>query len=209
MYLIKNFGRTFPLPISRGFTIIELMMALVIMAILASTAVPIYRDYSVRAKVAEAYGVVSALKLSVEDDYISSGNRFRSTDPCDSFSLECTESIGTPVTTKFVKTTYIGPEGVIEITLDETIITELDERASGGDMGNVIRFVPMTRIPIKSDGAVTDYNPASAGTSGVIAWKCVSGGFTVNVYDENGDSVVADMGTSGVNAKFAPGECKK
>ncbi len=209
MCLIKNFNRALPLPFSRGFTIIELMMALVIMAILASTAVPIYRDYSVRAKVAEAYGVVSALKLSVEDDYISSGHKFKNgtnSTNCGTFSLACTEDDvgGTAIVTKYVASTFIGPEGVIEVTLNANVISELGTNTK-------FRFVPMTRVPtISADGVVTAYNTVGGADSGVISWKCLSGAFSgvSGVVDEAGTDMVEPLASNGVAAKYAPGECK-
>ena len=54
-----------------GFTLLELMVAVAIISILVSLAVPSYNIYAVRAKVSEAFSVASPLKLLVADYYFA------------------------------------------------------------------------------------------------------------------------------------------
>lgn len=50
----------------RGFTLIELMVVIAIIAILASVAVPSYRNYILRGKLAEAGSQLSATRVKME-----------------------------------------------------------------------------------------------------------------------------------------------
>ena len=55
----------------KGFTLIELMIAIAIVGILLSLAIPTYQDYTVRAKISEAMNIASALKVMVSEYYIT------------------------------------------------------------------------------------------------------------------------------------------
>lgn len=50
-----------------GFTLIELMIVIAILAILMAIAVPLYQDYSVRTKNSECLSVVGGAKLAVQE----------------------------------------------------------------------------------------------------------------------------------------------
>ena len=74
----------------RGFTLIELMIVVAIIAIILTLALPVYSNYSIRAKVGEALGVAAAAKTAtsatcVEDrtiaalDNVSAGYLFQPT----------------------------------------------------------------------------------------------------------------------------------
>ncbi len=53
--------------VSRGFTLIELMIVIAIIALLVSFALPAYQDYSIRAKVSEGLSVAPAAKMAVSE----------------------------------------------------------------------------------------------------------------------------------------------
>ena len=53
----------------RGFSLIELMVVVAIAAILASIAVPTYRDYVMRGKLAEAFTMLASQRVKMEQFY--------------------------------------------------------------------------------------------------------------------------------------------
>jgi type IV pilus assembly protein PilE len=54
---------------ARGFTLLELMIALVVIAVLAAIAVPQYEDYVMRGKIAEAVSNLSNTRVAMEKYY--------------------------------------------------------------------------------------------------------------------------------------------
>lgn len=61
--------------ISAGFTLIELMIVVAIIAILAAIAIPAYQDYLIRAQVTEGMSLATGAKASVWD-FVSNTGRF-------------------------------------------------------------------------------------------------------------------------------------
>jgi type IV pilus assembly protein PilA len=66
---MNNAGKGYPIRGRRvrGFTLIELMIAIAIVAILVALAVPAYRDYTIRSKIAECVNGAAIAKLQVSE----------------------------------------------------------------------------------------------------------------------------------------------
>lgn len=57
-----------------GFTLIELMITLIVIAILAGVVIPSYRSYLLTAKLSEAFDTLSTYRLRMEQAYQDNGN---------------------------------------------------------------------------------------------------------------------------------------
>jgi type IV pilus assembly protein PilE len=96
---------------AKGFTLIELMAVVIIIAILAAIAYPSYRDYILRGKITEAVSSLSELRLRAEKWFadnrsyvgfsqVVNGARY--------FTYACDDGAGGPVTATAFRCTATG-----------------------------------------------------------------------------------------------------
>lgn len=84
--------------IHAGFTLIELIIAIAILSIIVSVAVPAYSDYIQRSKIAEALATLGNLTTQMEKNYLdfktytNNGNCAVSEPNSESYTYNCTSS---------------------------------------------------------------------------------------------------------------------
>ena len=76
MYSIRRHGRSF-LKSNNGFTLVELMITVAILAILAAVAIPAYSNYINRAKQSDAIIGLKAAQMA-QEQYYSENNSYSS-----------------------------------------------------------------------------------------------------------------------------------
>lgn len=85
-------------PMGRGFTLIELMMTVAIVAILSAVAYPSYRDYVVRGQLVDATNGLAAMRANMERHFLDN----RSYQTVGAFTAPCQAAAATRTFGDFV-----------------------------------------------------------------------------------------------------------
>jgi type IV pilus assembly protein PilA len=145
--------------LSRGFTLIELMIVIAIIGILAAIAIPAYQNYTIRSQVTEGLTLADGWKTAVAEYYANTGNW-----PTQTNLNGTTVSAG-----KYETGVTVVSGGVISITYGN----QANKKVSG----QVLQLVPYTNT---NNDVLWQCGTSAAPSAGSIASGAASAGTSVS-----------------------------
>ncbi|MBR5941030.1 MAG: pilin [Neisseriaceae bacterium] len=143
----------------KGFTLIELMIVVAIIAILAAIALPAYQDYTKRSRISEALSLAGGSKVSVTEYYHSEAKWPANNAQC---GMEAPNSIrGKSVDSVTVSTD--NTKGIITIALNgqriapnAALVLEVYDRSLPGQPSNVYQWECKHNAALKAKWVPTE-----------------------------------------------------
>lgn len=136
---------------ARGFTLIELMITVAVIAVLAAIALPSYTDYITRSKLTEAHSHLSDLRVKLEQrfqdarSYANCAPIVAATTDIKYFAFSC-DAVADPANTYVIRADGLADLAGISFTVNEsnvrtTVVTASTKMADKGYTGNTTCWV--------------------------------------------------------------------